>query len=640
MADYPREIYLDSDTEERLRSLIEEELENHLTERGPHIEDLMSYQRDYWAEPTQKVRTFPFRNAANIVVPLSAIAVEAVHARAETTFFALPQVVSAQSISPEWEEAERPIERFLDNELTVSMKFRKPMGDCFLEAEKYGTMIGKVGYEKLVKRAVRTIGDTEEEFDVTVRDGARFDCVADARFLMPHHASDPQTSPWCGEEHSATPYEVMMMEQAGLFRSGTIIGDDSNLHAWITRGQLIDNRGGEKFEQSQQELENTKPVYPKRIQWFELWMAFDVDQSGTIPKEIVVHYHRDSQTFMSIRYNYHSDLRRPYRTGVYFPVEHRWRGIGICKMNAQFQKEITIQHRQRLDNATLANIRMIKISKLSGYGPNEPIFPGKMWFLDDMDHLDTVQLGEIYPSSYANEQSTLIYSQQRSGVNETILGMPQAGTPGTATSELARIQEGSKKFDLVFGRYREFGSEIITDVGSCIQQFGPRNLTYYMTAENGRLVRDFFQMPATLISEGLLIRFRSSGQHHNRVIERQDWIQLAGLIQQYYTNLDLLAQQIGDPTIRQTIMLKGMAAATEAMRQIFETYDVRNIDRMLVREIEGTVNRGLTAIGNGNGGSTQPPGTNANPPMDQLSQAFAALTSLGGGSPNRLQRSI
>jgi hypothetical protein len=464
MADYPREIYLEPDREDALISFLETELFNHYAERGPHLDDLMRWQKDYWATPTTKQATFPFTGAATIIIPLSAIAIEAIHSRTMTTAFGIPQFVSAQAVSGDWDNATRPVERFMDRELLVEMKARRAFGDCFLEAEKFGTMIGKTGYEKIIKTAVRSIGDTEEEFDVTIKDGATFDPVSDARFLMPLSSKDPQTAPWCGEEHTESAYQVMLMESSGMFRPKTIIdgpaendpADWSKLKAWVNSGMgdaniLVE---GKKFQQNQEDLEHTKPTFPHTIDWQEIWCGFDVDGSRK-PKEIVVHFHRESRTIMSVRYNWHSDLRRPYRVNVYFPIEHRWRGIGICKKNEQFQREVTTQHRQRLDNATLANMRMLKVHKLSGYGPREPIFPGKMWFVDDMSHVETFQLGEIYPSSIPERASyTAIYSQQRTGVNETTLGMPQVGTPGTATSDLARIQEGNKKFDFVYANHQ------------------------------------------------------------------------------------------------------------------------------------------------------------------------------------------
>jgi len=595
---YPREIYLGEEREAELIQYIETELVQYYMDTSEHLNDLIQWQADYWAKPTKKVATFPFRGACTTVIPVTAIAVEAVHARTETQLFGQQQLVAAQAVADEWDQAQKPLEDFMNYYLFKKLKIKQELSSCFLEAEKFGTMIGKPGYERVVRYGAREINGVDQEFSVVYKDGPVFDAIPDARFLYPYWAKDAQSSDWIGEEHGETPYYIYQSEKAGLFRSGTY----EDLMVWMNN-QMSGSPGndGEKFERNQMDLERTKYSIGKRLEWVEMWLAWEVDNRD-IKKEIVVHYHRNSGKIMSIRYNYLSDLRRPYRVGTYFPVEHRSRGIGICKMNEQFQRSITTRHRQFSDNATLANIRMFKIHKLAGYGNGEPVFPGKMWFLDNMDQLDTVQLGEVYPSSYQAEQSDVIYSQQRTGVNEVTLGMPQVGTPGTATSDLARIQEGNKKFDLWYMRVRDFGDEVVTDIADLYQQFGPRNLEYFYTASGGEMVRSFLQLPASYIREGIVINLKISSQVHNKVLDRQNWQQIAGFLTQYYQGLVQLAMPLGNPEMIQLIFTKGLSALTEAMRQILETYDVRNIDRIIVKELDMLLQgQNPSMLGGGNG---------------------------------------
>ncbi len=634
---YPRQLNLDSDTEARLISYLDTELLNHYAERGERIEDLMRWQRDYWAKPTTEKGTFPFHGASTLVIPLNAIAIEAVHSRHMTTRFAIPDLVTSHAVSGDWEDVQAPLERFMNYELIESMKIRRPIGDCFLSAEKYGTMIGKVIYAKQVRTVVREVNGVDQEIDITVKDGAEFYPVLEARFLMPYGSLNPQTAPWCGEEHSYDPYELMQLEKGGMFKAGTFIDQPgwekdnaklSKLHTWVNNTKMESSQAaqsGNKFESQQELLEHRIAQWPKRIDWHELYLAFDVDGSGN-PKEIEVNYHRDSRTILSVRYNSFSDARRPYRTNVYFPVENRWAGIGICKQNEQFQPEITTQHRQRLDNATLANMRMLKVHKLSGYGPREPIFPGKMWFLNDMSHVEAFQMSEIYPSSFNDEQASLIYSQQRTGIGEIQLGQPQVGTPGTATSDLARIQEGNKKSDFVYANFNEFLSEIVVDVADITQQFGPRKLSYYQTAENGNMVRAFFQLPSGYIRDNLIIKLKSTSQQANRLLDRQNWQQISQFIQMYYTGMVQLATESGNQQLAQIIVTKGMSAATEALRQILDTFDIKNVDKIVVKEIEDMVKNGLQGLGTGSNGNSSVAGNGEVNPMDRLSQIlqFAA----------------
>lgn len=600
---YPRQVYLSEEREAELAQYIDSELVRYYMDTNEHLNDLLQWQNDYWAKPTQKVANFPFKNASTIVIPISAIAVEAVHARTETQLFGQAQLVVAKSVSNEWDESQKPVEDFFNYQYLKVIKIKKGLANCFLEAEKFGTMIGKPGYLRLVRNGVREVNGEEQEFSVVYKDGPSFDVVPDSKFLLPYWAQDPQLSEWVGEEHSEPPYFIEQGEESGLFREDTY----EKLSQYLENYHMSEPMGGDgkKFERNQMSLESSRFSLGKRCDWVELWLNWEVDTTKQ-KREIVVHFHRETKTIMSIRYNYLSNLRRPYRTEVYFPVEHRWRGIGICKMNEQFQRSITVRHRQNIDNATLANIRMFKIHKLSGYGNGEPIFPGKIWMLDNMDQIDTIQLGEIYPSGYNNEQSDVLYSQQRTGVNEVTLGMPQVGTPGTATSDLARIQEGNKKFDLWYSRAREFSDDVIVDLADLTQQFGPRNQEYFYTAADGEMVRAFLQLPNSYIRDGLILELRTNSQVHNKVLDRQNWQQIAGFLNQYYLGLTQLAQPLGNPQIMQLIFTKGLSAVTEAMRQILETYDVRNIDRIIVKELDALLQGQIPAITSGG----QPNGTN------------------------------
>ena len=302
-------------------------------------------------------------------------------------------------------------------------------------------------------------------------------------------------------------------------------------------------------------------------------------------KEIHALYHKDSDQLMGVRYNMNKDLRRPYRKGVYFPIEHRWTGIGIAKQNDQFQEEVTTQHRQRIDNATIANMRMFKISRMSGYGNKEPIFPGKQWFVDDMTHIDSIQLGEIYPSAYNNENQTVLYSQQRTGVNEVTLGMPQVGTPGTATGDLARVQEGRKKFDYVYGNIKGFANDLVGDFAALEHQYGPRTVSFMDDTAASGVVRKVLELPSELVTDGLIFEISVAGEQDNKLINRQNWTQIAGLLVQYYDGMIKLSQLLGDKNLTVALVKKAMQGSSEAMRQILESFDTRNIERIVMTEL-------------------------------------------------------
>jgi len=582
MGQYPKLLNLDEDTEKSLITYLTDEMVKHDQERTDAIQILLDQQKDYWAEPSLKVRKFPFLGASNLVIPLNAIAAESVQARVMTTLWASTPIIMVNIRDPKFSKAEHPLENYLDYELRHNMRARDMMNSSCFETVKYGTGVGKSDYLKLVKKAVRhNAAGEREEFPVVINDGATLDSVALANYIMPHHAQDPQTAPWCGEVMNNTPFGIKNLEQSGLFYKGTF----EHLTSFFRTRSRQGTSSERKFVSAQEDLESTQAIFPELIDFRLIYLSFDVDGDDKL-EEIVVWFHPDSRFLMGARYNWNGDLRRPYRIVQYVPVEHRWRGLGVSKQNSQFQKEVTTIHRQRLDNATIANMRMFKINRMSGYGPREPIFPGKMWFVDDMSHIETIQLGEVYSSSFSNEQSAVLYSQQRTGVNEVILGMPQVGTPGTATGDLARIREGNRKFDYSMDNIRDWFSTLTMDALLNIKQFGPRHPDYFSRAEGGAEVLKLLGESISDIRKGILFEVKAAGQQQNRLLDRNNWQQIGALTNQYYVSMIQLAINANRPDLVQLILNKGMIAATEVMKQVLESFDVRSINRILVTEVE------------------------------------------------------
>ena len=631
MGAYPRHLTLGADVQERLISYLVDELQKHRAERQPAIDDLMQAQADYWAKPTLERRTFPFTGAANVIIPLTAIAYETIHARSITTLFAISPFTSVKARRSDLQQFEKPLEDYFEYELTNNVKIYRPVNDILAELEKFGTGIGKSGYEKIVRKAIRPSPDglREEEFPVVVKDGSTLDPVPQANFIMPHYAKDPQTAPWCGEYHSAPPYQLLLHEYSALFKPGTYKALEGYYTQNTTQGQNSERR----YERKLEELENRRSIWPNLVDWKEIWLSFDVDNDRQ-DEEIVVHFHEEARLIMACFYNWHDDLHRPYRVGNYIIVENRWRGIGICKQNEQFQRSITTQNRQRLDNATIANMRMFKIHRLAGYGPKEPIFPGKMWFLEDMSHIESFEMGDVRQSSFLDEQTTLVYSQMRTGVNEVIMGMPATGTPGTATGDLARIHEGQQKFDYIMKNEKVLVGDLLLDVFCNIHQFGPRNISYFDWAEGGQLIKQLMStISTTMLREGLLFEVRAAGVQQNRALDHQKWVQIAGILQQYYAGTGQLVQLLGNPQLLTLFVQKALAGSTEAVRQILENSSVKNTDRMLLVELVKLLGAEGGLDANGGGPSALPfqrggrgsAGPGEAPGLDAFAQALAGL---------------
>lgn len=619
--DYPRELKLSPEREEALKLYLDQELITHTAERGNWVDDLKRWQADYWATPSQKEATFPFKGAANVVIPLSAIAVEATHARSMTQLFALEQFNSVRMSDPRYPDGtEYDLEKAINWELLKGCDIYKFADSTLLENRKLGSCVGKVSYEKIIKTAVREVDGKEVDFDIVTKQGPQTNSIPVANFLMPFTASDPQSAPWVGEEHLCNPYQLQEYIDSGYFRKDVY----DKLNGYFGNGQQLSST---PYTQFVRDIQNQNPIqWPREIGWTEIWLCFDIDGYEQMDnmggqntlmfypgkkREIVVHYHRPSRTFFSIRYNWFSDLHRPYRIGRYQTMENRWAGIGIGKMNEQFQEIVTVGERQRIDNATLANMRMFKAKQGSGIGPQEPLFPGKIFLVDDMDDFAAIEGGsEVFPSSYNNSQQNIVFSQQRTSVNELTLGMPQVGTPGTATGDLTRVQESNRKFDYFIKNEKRFLQEISMDV-LCVQsQFGFRDARIFDTLTNGQVVKQILQSDPNDLRAELIFELFIVGQNNNELVERANWTQYAQMLTQYYTQMVQLAQMTQNPQLIALVMGYGMKAGTEAMRQISEGYNIRGVERLLlpqslIQTLMG-VSNGSQNVQNGGAGNRPP----------------------------------
>jgi hypothetical protein len=331
---------------------------------------------------------------------------------------------------------------------------------------------------------------------------------------------------------------------------------------------------------AKREITDTQPVFPQDITICRLLLDFDVDGLEDAPQEtrIEVYYHEEAGKIISIVY---ADEDRDYEKGIYWPLEYRWYGYGVAKQNHEFQLEITTQHRQRLDNATIANMAMFKVKRdASWIKDDEPIFPGKKWFVESMDDIEPMFIGDVKSSAYNNENQVVIYSQQRTGVNELTLGMPNVGTPGTASDSLARVQESTRKFDYTYNNKKDFANRLLRRAADLIIKYGPSTKEVFEYIPNGAKVETFLRQGEKL-KNALLFNIQLAGAKNNKVLDRNTYTQLAGMYTNYATQTLGLVQQMQDPMLAQEYTKKALSGADIIMMEILRAFDVPNPDRLV-----------------------------------------------------------
>lgn len=601
--DYPAQIELEEETEQGILSYLVNEIDNHMAERDQWIDYINRMQKLYLAQPSPDPDDFPFVGSSNLVIPLIAIASEAIEARIVQKLYAMPQKVSVKIKDYAVEYLQDELEIFLDDEFNVQGKAMENLIPAIQEIILLGTGSAQATYEKVTKKGMRN----GKSFEVVLAEGNVFKATPVTSFMQPFDNQDTQTARWAGEVFWMTPYEVPQSVRDGLFREGTT----EKLESWYTPGN---NSGDNALRTTQQQEEMSKrvPIYPQRLQFFSIYFQYVLDNPTeeqrlraaalNMPCEdsdnfVACHaiIHKDSRTLVSLTYNAFEDLRVPYRTCQYVPKPFRWDGLGVAFQTEAFQEEVTIQHRQIIDSGTLANTRMFVVRKgTNSIRDGEPIYPNKIWWVDDMDDIKTLDMKDIFTSAYNMENQAGIYAQQRNGVNELTLGMPGVGTPGTATDSSLRVQESQRKGDYTYGNIKRWISQLYKDGLLNIVQYGP-NVERLQYSPLGSELETFLKRPYEDFRKQLICSVALVDQNDNQMLDRQTMTQLSQMAREYYNNIlpvlqALVPQPAGpqgpapaiDPMLYEGYRT-AISGANRVFSKILETFGIRDPQKYLIK---------------------------------------------------------
>jgi hypothetical protein len=566
-----RQLDLDPEVEASLNSYIETEITNHKAERGKLEDRWIKEQTDFWAEPSADPSDTPLVGFASIIVPLTAIAVEAIQARDMGQMFGLKEFV-AVDVADEYTKAKPGLEKAFNNEFLNVIKVRQKLESPILQINKHGTGVAQTVYREVKTSYIKTQDGKELRVPVYRQKGTDIDGIDINDFMMPLYSMSIENAPWVGHRFRVSEYQIKQMVASGYLAPDAY----EKLNAYYKNAA---EGSTDPFTLNKREQTDTTPVYPSEVVLYRLLLDWDTDGNEEEETSIEVIWHELSRQIVSIRY--HED--RDYDHGVYAPLEYSWYGYGIAKQNHEFQVEVTTQHRQRLDNATIANMAMFKVkrSAASYIRDDEPIFPGKRWIVEDMGDIEPMFIGDVKASAYNNENQVVIYSQQRTGVNELTLGMPNVGTPGTASDSLARVQESNRKFDYYYNNKKEFVNKILRRASLLTIQYGFSQKDVYEYLPNSNEVELFMRLGHEKLQNQLLFNIQLAGAKNNKLLDRQSYTQLTGMVTQYWTQYMALAQQVGDPAIIQEVAKKALTSADVVMLEILRSFDVPNPEKLI-----------------------------------------------------------
>lgn len=645
-ASAPRDQYklpkpmLDVDEEklDELKIWLEEWLYELISSQQAKQSEWSSYETAYRALPFGP-KSFPFQGACNDNIPVIAMAVDPIHARLDTGIFKQDPVFSLKALKKPLMQYTASVERWVDFYQRHMLNLRQIASPRLLEFCKLGTMVFKTCFDREETEILTYDSKNKVEKRTDVRfSGPRVWGISIGDFLFPAGFQAVQSCPIVAERQRTTYWQLKIAERSGKVKNVDAIKNFAS-------------RERTALETAREDAANHISLrrYLDDIVIYEVWCDYDIN-GDDLPERLVLHYHLESRTFLSLRYNWYFSQRKPYTVIPYTVSNESLYGIGISEMVKPFQDAIVRWHQMASDNAYLANIRMYIVKRDAGIEEVPRLFAGKCFFVDDPSKdFKPFQAGDVYPSTLSERQNLFGLMEKRTGVSDYLTGResPIVGSRATATSTLALIQEGTKRVEEVLENIRAGFSEIIQNCFYIWIQYGVGDVNDIVFGDDkiGLDVEKFFQqLSEQNVNGAVAIDLTATDAQGSRQAMQQMQLQIINTMMMYLDKLLMAGQgalqalDMQQPVYADMVS-QVMGAARKMFVDLLTKYDIRNPEDYLP-DLETFVNAERLRItgapvGGGPGmAAAQPPGGGAGPAEGAPGPSGMAPSGGGGGSPS------
>lgn len=572
-------------------------LKNSFSER--HNQILPEERRLYRGQPRDKEKSFPWRNASNIVVQIIGQAVDNLKARVITSLYEMSPLWPV-SIIGKWDAQDQAEEQrsALEDLLTYCGLSKKELDFFRVEQDWLHDMI--------VHGAGVIKAPHVEDYEEVVLEGGS---TTVPKYIGPR------------------PERVLLDDFAATPESPTLEAANFKWHRIrLTLHQIEERMQNGVYDKKKLEKVRNCPdettMDPKRLAEFQA-KGIDIDRNelfsakwhlyecwfpyykGGKKYRVLATYHLASGTGLRAVYNFYPDNAEPF-VGAKQGYSDGWFGRGFADLLKDYQEEVTVGHNQRVDKRTLANTSIIRINTGSRLDSNFRFYPG-MAFPGDAGSIEVLQVGSAGdPQSIEGEVLSLKLAEDRCGVGPATSGMGGlgAGTVGKTTGAYSSMgtysvmQDQNKNVLEKITNFREAHMRAGMLFASEYAHFGIGNRRFLFGEKRAEQI----QMALEAIkSERLSFSVRAATASINREVEKQNYLLLSGVMQRHYTAIGQMLQGILNPQVPEEIrqyLMKTITGSEQLMAKIMRAFDIEDASRILPEALGGmNGNTGAGSIG-------------------------------------------
>lgn len=637
-------IELSDEDEGTVSSILDGWINQALQSRRAMEETWQEDLRDYESTPRTATKNFPWAGASNLVIPLKAIFVDSIQANLHTAIFSQLKLWTARVEDPNALNQAHEAEDFMDQQQRTRLNLRHRAKAWEFESVLLGTGFAKGMW--LDDREIVPLplpGGGTQLTEVLHHYGPWIDHIPIEDVVVPIDARSI---------NGPTHLRCQFVDHVSHLRWDQLKSRED--YGYKVPADLED----EGFSDWSRELKDLRASlrgqeYIRRegFDIHELWCRFPIHELKAFPRrrvkdtagktldrkfaEVIFTYHPKSRTILRTLENWNHDGRRPFFALPYIARTNSIYGVGVGRMIHHVSEGVSTIHNQRIDNSTLANTRIWKARK-GAIPRGTQVFPGKVLWMDNpKEDLMGEQLGEVYPSSFENENVLRAYGERRTGVSDYRLGRedPTGKYSATATSTLALLRQSTEKLDFVVDEWRDVFSELGSWTFNQYKQY-----EYHKT---GLLEREFGPERAKMIAEAMELQgpqpdmavYKFDLTVTTAAISKEADLQknqiLFDIIERFYMQAIQLTgmvtagvDQAGVPITdaQKEVVMEALAAGLALFRRILYAFDIKDIESYLPNSerLGALLSAGVQPLtpatsqvpAQGGGGPTPPPQRN------------------------------
>lgn len=589
------------------------------------------WRKLYLGTPAEETKNFPWPNASNIIVQVVGEIVDTIAARVLGLLYATHPLWAFQDFRKfdpdkrdDLERAEnerRALENFMDlvGYEPDELDLYRLEGLWYTDAARLGTAFLTVGFEDI--QEVTTVGYTSskskamEGEESTVYFGPRVYKLRHEDVALTPDASTPGQAEFV--------FKVRTLRRKALEERG-FIGAYHKNKVDVLLGQPDRSRPApQKDEELKDSGVSVRGPYDATAEW-DIHECYFSWWHNKHKYRIIASYHKKTKAMLRCVFNFLPDNQLPvlrarmgYRTdGMY--------GHGFAELLERYQEELSTVHNQRVDNATAANTRALRVSpRARNLDTNFELYPMAL-LVGEKDEVEAFPIADVYPSSFENENATLALVNRRAGIEPAISGSGSGGMQRrpnvySAMGTLAQMQEGNSRVNLEASDFRHAHVQLGSVVASLYAKFGTDKKAQMFGLDEKHLKAAL----KAYSDHRLRIPIRAATASLNRELDKQSDMLMVGLMQRHYTAIAQLMQAIANPIVPppvQDLLVKQVQSLNRFMKRILKDFGYDQPDIFIPEpKLPESTSSGASAGGQG-------PGAGGG-----MGAAIAAASSSGGG---------